>query len=87
MAGVVRIRLALHGPIHNKIFHLVATTARNGRDRAPIETLGVFDPRLKPGEKHKTVEWSVDRIGYWLHKGAIPTKAATKLLVMVRSAT
>lgn len=80
----VRLRFALHGPRHNRIFHLVAINHTNRRNAKPIETLAIFDPRLKPGEDHKTVEWSVDRIKYWLREGAEPTKSAIKLLTMVR---
>lgn len=79
----VRLRFALHGPRHNRIFHLVAINHTARRNAKPIETLAVFDPRLKAGEQHKTVEWSVDRIKYWLREGAEPTKSAVKLLTMV----
>lgn len=83
MTGFVRLRLALHGHRHNRIFHLVAATASRARDSVPIETLGIFDPRLKAGEEYKTVEWSVDRIRYWLRQGAEPSVAVVKLLTMV----
>jgi len=76
----VRLRFALHGPRHNRIFHLVAIDQRRRRNAKPIETLGVFDPRLRPGEDTKTVEWSVDRIKYWLGVGAQPSKTVVKLL-------
>lgn len=79
----VRLRLALHGPAHNRIFHLVAIDQRLRRNARPIETLGVFDPRLKVGEKQKTVEWSVDRIKYWLRQGAQPSQSVVKLLTLV----
>ena len=81
----VRLRFALHGPRHNRIFHLVAIDQRLRRNAQPIETLGVFDPRLRAGESAKRVEWSVDRIKYWLRRGAEPSQAVLKLLTMVRS--
>jgi small subunit ribosomal protein S16 len=49
-----------------------------------LEMLGVYDPHLSPDKDHKTVEWSVGRIRYWLDVGAIPTQAVVKLLTMVR---
>jgi small subunit ribosomal protein S16 len=36
-------------------------------------------------QKHKTVEWSVDRIKYWLGVGALPSKTVVRLLEMVNS--
>ncbi|KAL6310075.1 ribosomal protein S16 domain-containing protein, partial [Sparassis latifolia] len=76
----VRLRLAVHGARHNRIFHIVAIDMRHRRNAKPIETLGVFDPRLKPGETTKTIEWSASRIKYWLGVGALPSKTVTKLL-------
>jgi small subunit ribosomal protein S16 len=81
----VRIRLALHGRRHNRIFHLVAMNQRSARNSKPIETLGIYNPRLQPGETHKTIEWSVDRIKWWLDKGALPSKPVVKILELVRS--
>lgn len=80
---VVRIRLSMHGRRHNRIFHLVAINGRKARDAKPMETLGVYDPAMKLGEKHKTVEWSVGRINYWLGVGAVPSKTVVRLLEVV----
>ncbi|KAK0198213.1 hypothetical protein F5146DRAFT_77161 [Armillaria mellea] len=32
------------------------------------------------GEDEKKIEWSVDRIRYWLSVGAVPSKSVVKLL-------
>ena len=81
----VRLRLSLHGNRNNRIFHLVAVDARKRRDAKPIELLGVYDPRLRLGQEHKTMHWSVERIMYWLEKGgALPSKPVVKLLEWVR---
>lgn len=80
----VRIRLAMHGLRHNRIFHMVAINNEARRNAKPIETLAVFDPRVKLGEPQKTVQWSVDRIKYWLENGAKPTESVVKLLTVVR---
>ncbi|KIJ68551.1 hypothetical protein HYDPIDRAFT_125214 [Hydnomerulius pinastri MD-312] len=76
----VRIRMAMHGRRHNKIFHLVAIDQRKARDAKPAELLGIYNPALKLGDSHKTVQWSVDRIKYWLGVGAVPSKSAVRLL-------
>ncbi len=81
----VRLRFALHGPRHNRIFHLVAINRGIRRNAKPIETLGVYDPRLKAGDEYKTVEWSVDRIKYWLRHGAEPSETVVRLLTLVRN--
>jgi small subunit ribosomal protein S16 len=82
----VRLRLSLHGHRNNRIFHLVAIDLRKRRDAKPIELLGIYDPRLRLGQEHKTMYWSVERIMYWLKKGgALPSKTVVKLLERVRS--
>jgi small subunit ribosomal protein S16 len=78
----IRLRLAMHGTRHNRIFHLVAIDKRQRRDAKPTETLGIYNPHLQPRQEQKTIEWSVDRIRYWLHVGAIPSKSAVRLLEM-----
>ena len=80
---VVRLRLAMHGRRHNHLFHLVAINGRKARNAKPIETLGIYDPAMKLGEGHKTVEWSVGRIKYWLGVGAVPSKTFVRLLEVV----
>lgn len=80
----VRLRLAVHGLRNNRIFHLVAVDQRKRRNAKPIELLGVYRPRVEPTSPHKTVEWSVDRIKYWLGVGAQPSDSVVKLLTTVR---
>ena len=80
----VRLRLAVHGVRHSKIFHLVAIDQRKRRNAKPIELLGVYRPRVEPNSPHKSVEWSVDRIKYWLGVGAQPSDSVVKLLTTVR---
>lgn len=82
---VVRIRLAMHGRRHKHVFHFVAINSRKARNANPIETLGIYDPAMTLDQKHKTVEWSVDRIKYWLGVGALPSKTVVRLLEMVNS--
>jgi small subunit ribosomal protein S16 len=78
----IRLRLALRGTRHNRIFHLVAIDRRQRRDAKPTEMLGIYNPHMRPGQQLKTIEWSVARIRYWLGVGAIPSKPVIKLLEM-----
>lgn len=80
----VRLRFALHGTRNNRVFHLVAMNQRQRRNAKPIELLGIYNPRMQPGQEHKTVQWSVGRIRYWLEVGAVPSKSAERLLRLVR---
>lgn len=79
----VRLRMSIHGKRNNRIFHLVAIDLRKRRDAQPIETLGIYRPALKHGETEKRVEWSVERIKYWLKVGAQPSKTFERLLNLV----
>lgn len=83
----VRLRFAIHGVVNNRLFHLVAINSRQRRNGKPIELLGVYKPLMKPGQELKTVEWSVDRIRYWLDVGAVPSKSVVRLLEMVSFST
>ncbi|KAJ7293484.1 ribosomal protein S16, partial [Mycena rebaudengoi] len=76
----IRIRLAMHGLAHKRVFHIVAVNQRARRNAKPAEILGIYSPHIEFGDKHKTIEWSVDRIRYWLHVGAVPSKSVVKLL-------
>jgi small subunit ribosomal protein S16 len=74
----------MHGVRNNRILHLVAIDGRKRRNAMPIETLGIYDPKVQPGASGKTVRWSVDRINYWLGVGAEPSKPVVRLLTVVR---
>ena len=79
----VRLRLAMHGIRHNRIFHLVAIDLRKRRDARPIETLGIFRPAADADTGAKTIQWAVERIKYWLDVGAQPSKSVVRLLTQV----
>jgi len=78
----VRLRLAMHGQRHSRIFHLVAIDSRKRRNAKPIETLGVYQPAVTQANSHKSMQWSVDRIKYWLGVGAEPSDSVVKLLTV-----
>ncbi|KAF9568491.1 ribosomal protein S16 [Agrocybe pediades] len=76
----MRIRMAMHGHTHRKIFHIVAVNSTLRRDAKPTELLGVYDPHAVEGRGARTVRWSVGRIQHWLDVGAQPSKSVAKLL-------
>jgi len=75
----IRLRLAMHGRRHRKVFHLVAIDRQLRRDAKPAELLGVYNPHVKEDDA-RVIRWSVDRIRYWLNVGATPSKSALKML-------
>ncbi|KAF8807304.1 ribosomal protein S16 [Phlegmacium glaucopus] len=75
----IRLRLAMHGHRHHRVFHLVAIDSQLRRDAKPAELLGVYDPHVKEDDA-RVIRWSVDRIRYWLNVGATPSKSAVKML-------
>ncbi|KAF8078706.1 ribosomal protein S16 [Lyophyllum atratum] len=78
----IRLRFSLHGTRRNRIFHLIAVEQGARRDAKPTELLGIYNRYAANAEAQKTLEWSVDRIRYWLNVGAVPTKSVAKLLEM-----
>jgi small subunit ribosomal protein S16 len=79
----IRLRLAMQGVRHDKFFHLVAIDSRKRRDARPLELLGVYRPRTTAAYPDKSVQWAVERIKFWLRKGAQPSSTVVRLLTMV----
>jgi small subunit ribosomal protein S16 len=65
---MVVIRLARGGSKKRPFYSLVVTDSRNARDGRFIERVGFFNPIARGGEVRLKVE--VDRVDYWLGKGA-----------------
>ena len=81
----IRLRLAMHGTRHRKIFHLVAINHTLRRDAKPAELLGIYNPHDRDTDNTRLVRWSVTRIHHWLSVGARPSKSVVKLLELVRA--
>ena len=72
----VRLRLARAGA-HNRAFYwLVAADSHMPRDGRYLEKLGTYDPRSNP----RTAQLKVERVLYWLDRGAEPSEAVRELL-------
>ena len=75
----LKIRLTRIGAIHQPHYRVVVAEARSRRDGDPVETIGTYDPRAKTnGFKVK-----LDRVDYWVGKGA---KATDTLHAMIKRA-
>ena len=78
----LKIRLSRIGSAHNPIYHVVVAEARSRRDGAATEILGTYSPRAKKD----ALTLKVDRVDYWLSKGALPTDTAKSLIKNARKA-
>lgn len=78
----LKIRLSRIGSAHNPIYHVVVAEARSRRDGAATEILGTYNPRAKKD----VLTLKVDRVDYWLSKGALPTDTAKGLIKTARKA-
>ena len=75
----VRIRLSRGGSKKRPFYKVVAADQRAPRDGRFIERLGSYNPML-PKEHADRFIVDVERVKYWLSKGAQPTERLEKLL-------
>ncbi|MFQ6005281.1 MAG: 30S ribosomal protein S16, partial [Woeseia sp.] len=59
-------------------YHLVVTDSRNRRDGRYIERLGFFNPVAKGQEEQLRID--VERVDYWISRGAQPSDRVASLL-------
>ena len=79
---MVRIRLARHGSKKNPFYHITVADQRRSRDGRFIERVGYFNPVAKGNAQEYRIE--MDRVDYWLSKGAQPTDMVKKLVSRAR---
>jgi small subunit ribosomal protein S16 len=72
----VAIRLRREGSLNRPYFKVVVTDKRSPRDGKFIEIVGTYDPK-KSGH-NSTLK--LDRIEYWLSKGAQPSDTVRSLV-------
>ena len=75
----LKIRLSRIGSTHQPHYRIVVAEIRSRRDGDAVETLGTYDPRTK-GQQ---VNIRLDRVDYWMSKGA---KASDTVHSMVKRA-
>ena len=79
---MVRIRLARHGSKQNPFYHITVADQRRSRDGRFIEQVGFFNPVAKGGAEEYRID--MDRIDYWLAKGAQASEMVKKLVTRAR---
>ena len=75
---MVVIRLALGGSKKRPFYHINVADSRNARDGRFIERVGLFNPVARGQEERLRV--SLDRIEYWVGKGAQTSERVSVLL-------
>lgn len=75
----MKIRLARAGTKKRPFYRIVAADSRMPRDGRFIEKLGTYNPLL-PKDSAERVKMSLERIKYWMDKGAMPTDRVSRFL-------
>ena len=76
----VKIRLRRTGANKDVSYRVVAADTRSPRDGRFLETLGWYDPKRKTDDS----QLKLDRIDYWIGKGALVTDTVKKLIAKQR---
>jgi small subunit ribosomal protein S16 len=75
----VKIRMSRQGRRHRPFFRINVIDIRSPRDGRIIEKLGHYDPLEKTSEKE--IVLNIERVKYWLDKGAIPSDTVSEILL------
>jgi len=78
----LKIRLSRIGATHQPHYRIVVAETRSRRDGDAVETIGTYDPRTKG----KQVTIRLDRVDYWISKGAKPTDTLHSIIKRARRA-
>jgi small subunit ribosomal protein S16 len=76
----LKIRLSRIGATHQPHYRIVVAETRSRRDGDAVETLGTYDPRTK-GQQ---VKIKLDRVDYWIGKGAKPSDTLHSIIKRAR---
>ena len=72
----VKIRMKRVGAKNQPAFRIVVADSRSPRDGKFIEELGTYLPR----KKDENVTMDLERINYWLSKGAQPSETVASFI-------
>ena len=79
----VSIRLRREGTKNSPYYKVVVADRRSPRDGKFIEIIGAYDPK-KPGHNSTL---NIDRVEYWISKGAQPSDTVRSLIKKNKKAT
>ena len=75
---MVTIRLTRRGAKKTPFYHIVVTDSRMRQGGTTLEQLGFFNPI--PTGKQRRLELKLDRVDYWVSKGAKPSERVAELV-------
>ena len=78
----LKIRLSRVGAVHKPYYRVVVTETRSRRDGSPVELLGTYQPTVKGSQ----INLKLDRVDYWMSKGAKPSDTLNSLIKKARKA-
>ncbi len=79
----LKIRLTKVGSVHQPLYRVVVAEARSRRDGAAVENLGTYTPKTNGNP----IKLNLERVDYWLSKGAKPTNTMHAMIKKARRAT
>ncbi|GFE84463.1 30S ribosomal protein S16 [Steroidobacter agaridevorans] len=75
---MVTIRLTRRGAKKTPFYHIVVTDSRMRQGGTTLEQIGFFNPI--PTGKQRRLELKLDRVDYWVGKGAKPSERVAELV-------
>jgi small subunit ribosomal protein S16 len=78
----LKIRLSRFGTTHTPVYRIVVAEARSRREGAAVEQLGSYQPRIS----NTPLKLNLERVDYWVSKGAQPTDTVKGLISRARKA-
>lgn len=79
---MVTIRLTRRGAKKTPFYHIVVTDSRMRQGGMTLEQVGFFNPI--PTGKQQRLELKLDRVDYWVSKGAKPSERVAELVAKHR---
>ena len=73
---LLAIKLMRTGAKKQPSYRIIVKEKQSKRDGAYIENLGTYNPTRNPAE----IKLDMDRVRYWIDKGAQPTLTVSKLI-------
>ena len=73
---MLAIKLMRTGAKKQPSYRIVVKEKQSKRDGAYLENLGTYNPTREPAE----VKLKMDRVRYWIEKGAQPTDTLSRLI-------
>ncbi len=77
---MLSIRLKRMGRTHRPYYRLVVSDSRNRTSGANVDEVGHYDPLPNPSK----IDINMERVDYWLGKGAKPSATVAKLIALSR---